>query len=80
MIGMSTRKRQPQSETTEPKKPNRKGESLTVWIRDDVVASLNQYIDSTHPTVTRRSTVEAALEDFLASKGFPPAKRKPRES
>lgn len=65
------------STMTAPKKPKqqrkpakRQGTSHNVWLPDELTAALTAYIKATRPRPTVKATVEAALEDFLAAKGF----------
>ena len=42
---------------------------LHIWIDENLVASLDRYIDKTRPAVTKRAVIEAALADFLRKTG-----------
>lgn len=63
--------------TSEPKKSPRKGESISLWLDSELIAALDLFISQSRPRVTKRSTVEAALQDFLSREGFWPVTKAP---
>jgi hypothetical protein len=56
----------------QPKKPARTGTPVNFHITDELAAALEAYIESTSPRVSKRAAWEAALSEFLKSKGFWP--------
>jgi hypothetical protein len=67
MTVMTTPRKKP-----EPEKRQRTGQSLSLWINDQLADAFKAYLDSTRPRVSKTSALEQALEDFLRSKGFWP--------
>ncbi len=64
-----------QSEPIEPRRPNRSGESLHVYIDPAIADALRGYLAATEPEVSKTAAVESALREFLRSKGQWPPKR-----
>lgn len=69
------RKTQP-LESEEPKRSQRSGEPLNVWIRSELMEALRVLVGRTRPRTTKTALVEEALEALLSQHGLwppPPA-------
>jgi len=62
----------PKEKQNKTEKPNRQGKAFTTWFPDSVLKAIDEYIKSTHPKVSKKALIMAALKDFLEPKGFWP--------
>jgi hypothetical protein len=67
------KKRPGRASEPEPKRPNRSGISLHVYVDPVIDAALQRYLDSAVPAVSKTAAVEAAIIDFLRARGCWPA-------
>lgn len=65
-------------EVDDPKKSNRTGSALSLYVDEDIREQIDAYIedhnDKNEHHATLRSTIEAAIRMYLKSKGFWPPK------
>lgn len=59
------------SKAKPPSRPNRSGSNVNIWVDKSLRARLDAYLASTAPRVPLTNAVEMAIDEFLASKGFP---------
>jgi hypothetical protein len=62
---MSPPKKRPDNK----KRPNREGRAVTLWLRDDVFAALEEWRSRQPVPPIRTTIIETALIQFLASQG-----------
>jgi hypothetical protein len=64
----------PPEEQGEPRRPNRTGVSLHVYIEPAIDGALQGYLDASEPKVSKTAAVETALREFLRARGhWPPS-------
>lgn len=63
-------KSQQQAATPDPKKPNREGKPIHVWVDDALLKALDKFRSSQRLQPTLKDTVELALQEFLIREGF----------
>ncbi len=69
-LTMARKKPEPEDQ---PKRPARTGSPLHAWIDPAIMEALDAYVESTEPRVTKTSTIETAIKDFLRRQGrWPP--------
>lgn len=65
----------------EPKRPNRTGVSLHVYIDPAIDGALAAYLQGSEPQVSKTAAVETAIREFLGRKGhWPPADCPPSDA
>jgi hypothetical protein len=60
----------PDASKAAPGKQSRNGVALHVWLPPELQAALDAYLASLRPRPGKTAVAIAALEEFLASKGF----------
>lgn len=58
------------------RKPKRSGQSVNVYLPDDLKEAVDAFVNSTRPKTSMKAVIVTALEDFLTANNLWPPKKK----